>query len=194
MWRWATTCAIKPGIHCRRRQYVPWMLTYIVASNNICPATKYAATWPLSTHGCCRWETFWLRLPLVASLFRRCDVLWLWIACSPCVVSRILCVPWLQASGGWTRWEQWFWSSCTSGTELGLWWGPPEECFGGSEGPGSDRPGGGDSSVVSRSAGLVIERSWVRIPARAAGEFSSPGSTFCADSYFGIRSTPVLPQ
>ena len=22
----------------------------------------------------------------------------------------------------------------------------------------------------------------------------SPGSTFCADSYFGIRSTPVLPQ
>ena len=28
----------------------------------------------------------------------------------------------------------------------------------------------------------------------AAGEFSSPGSTFCADSYFGIRSTPVLPQ
>ena len=24
--------------------------------------------------------------------------------------------------------------------------------------------------------------------------FSSPGSTFCADSYFGIRSTPVLPQ
>ena len=28
----------------------------------------------------------------------------------------------------------------------------------------------------------------------AAGEFSSPGLTFCADSYFGIRSTPVLPQ
>ena len=27
-----------------------------------------------------------------------------------------------------------------------------------------------------------------------AGEFSSPGSTFCADSYFGIRFTPVLPQ
>ena len=34
----------------------------------------------------------------------------------------------------------------------------------------------------------------VRIPAGAAGEFSSPGSTFCADSYFGIPSTPVLPQ
>ena len=33
-----------------------------------------------------------------------------------------------------------------------------------------------------------------RIPGGAAGEFSSPGSTFCADSYFGIRSTPVLPQ
>ena len=37
---------------------------------------------------------------------------------------------------------------------------------------------------------LVIERSWVRIPAEAAGEFSSSWSTFCADSYFGIRSTP----
>ena len=31
-------------------------------------------------------------------------------------------------------------------------------------------------------------------PAEAAGGFSSPGSTFCTDSYFGIRSTPVLPQ
>ena len=40
----------------------------------------------------------------------------------------------------------------------------------------------------------MIERSRVRIPAGAAGEFSSPGSTFCADSYFGVRSTPVLPQ
>ena len=39
----------------------------------------------------------------------------------------------------------------------------------------------------------MIEKSRVRIPAGAAGEFSSPGSTFCADSYFGIRSTPVLP-
>ena len=39
----------------------------------------------------------------------------------------------------------------------------------------------------------MIERSRVRIPAGTAGEFSSPGSTFCADSYFGIRSTPVLP-
>ena len=25
-------------------------------------------------------------------------------------------------------------------------------------------------------------------------EFSSPGSTFCTNSYFGICSTPVLPQ
>ena len=40
----------------------------------------------------------------------------------------------------------------------------------------------------------MIERSLVRITAGAAGEFSFPGSTFCADSYFGIRSTPVLPQ
>ena len=36
----------------------------------------------------------------------------------------------------------------------------------------------------------MIERSRVRIPAGAAGEFSSPGSTFCTDSYFGIRPTP----
>ena len=40
----------------------------------------------------------------------------------------------------------------------------------------------------------MIERSRVRIPAGAAGEFSSPGSIFCADSYFGVRSTPLLPQ
>ena len=40
----------------------------------------------------------------------------------------------------------------------------------------------------------MIERSRVRIPAGAVGELSSPGSTFCAGSYFGIRSTPVLPQ
>ena len=31
-------------------------------------------------------------------------------------------------------------------------------------------------------------------PCGSGGKFSSPGSTFCADSYFGIRSTPVLPQ
>ena len=40
----------------------------------------------------------------------------------------------------------------------------------------------------------MTERLWVRIPAGAAGEFSSPWSTFFADSYFGICSTPVLPQ
>ena len=43
-----------------------------------------------------------------------------------------------------------------------------------------------------QSDGLVIERSRVRVPAKAAREFSSPGSAFCVDSYFGIRSTPVL--
>ena len=37
----------------------------------------------------------------------------------------------------------------------------------------------------------MIERSRVRIPAGAAGEFSSPGSAFCADSYFGIHVTAV---
>ena len=39
----------------------------------------------------------------------------------------------------------------------------------------------------------MIERPRVRVPVGAAGEFSfSPESTFCADSYFGIRSIPVL--
>ena len=40
----------------------------------------------------------------------------------------------------------------------------------------------------------MIERSQVQVRAGAAGEFSSLGSTFCADSYFRIHSTPVLPQ
>ena len=40
----------------------------------------------------------------------------------------------------------------------------------------------------------MTEMSRVQIPAGAAGEFSSPESTFCADSNFGVRSTPVLPQ
>ena len=35
----------------------------------------------------------------------------------------------------------------------------------------------------------MIERSQVRVPAGLAGVFSSPESTFCGDSYFGIRST-----
>ena len=48
--------------------------------------------------------------------------------------------------------------------------------------------------LSGQRAGLMIERWRVRIPAAAAGEFSSPGSTFRADPYFGIRSTPVLPQ
>ena len=37
----------------------------------------------------------------------------------------------------------------------------------------------------------MIERSWVPI---LAGEFSSPGSTLCADSDFGMCFTQVLPQ
>ena len=50
-----------------------------------------------------------------------------------------------------------------------------------------------DNSVV-RALDLVIERLQVRIPAGAAGEFSSLGSTFWADSYFGIHFTPMLPR
>ena len=40
----------------------------------------------------------------------------------------------------------------------------------------------------------MIERSRVRVPTGAARKVSSPGSTCCANSYFGIRSNPVLPQ
>ena len=42
---------------------------------------------------------------------------------------------------------------------------------------------GRDSLVVGKSAELVIERLRVRIPAGAAGEFSSLELTLCADSY-----------
>ena len=42
----------------------------------------------------------------------------------------------------------------------------------------------------------MTERSLVRTPPGAAGELSSPASasSVLIDSYFGIRSTPVLPQ
>ena len=53
------------------------------------------------------------------------------------------------------------------------------------------RAGSGDGSVVRLNARLVIERPRVRIPAGAVGEFASPALACCADSYFGIRSTPV---
>ena len=38
----------------------------------------------------------------------------------------------------------------------------------------------------------MIERLRVRIPAEAAGEFSSPGPTFCADSYFRYPFHPCV--
>ena len=44
------------------------------------------------------------------------------------------------------------------------------------------------------STGLVIERSRVRVPAGAAGEFSSPGSTFCADTEVSVLSPVLLQQ
>ena len=40
----------------------------------------------------------------------------------------------------------------------------------------------------------MVERSQVQVPAGTVGEFSSPEFSFCADSYFSIRSTPLLPQ
>ena len=50
------------------------------------------------------------------------------------------------------------------------------------------QPGGGGGGGVQDSS---VDRLGT---GGAAGEFSSPGSTFCADSYLGIRSTPMLPQ
>ena len=44
------------------------------------------------------------------------------------------------------------------------------------------------------SARLMIESLRIQIPTGVVGEFSSPWSTFCADSYFGTRTTPMLPQ
>ena len=38
----------------------------------------------------------------------------------------------------------------------------------------------------------MTERSWVQVPSGVAGEFSSSGSAFCADSYFSIHSTPMM--
>ena len=40
----------------------------------------------------------------------------------------------------------------------------------------------------------MIERLRVRIPAEAAGKFSSPESTLCVDSYSVSASPPVSPQ
>ena len=52
---------------------------------------------------------------------------------------------------------------------------------------GTVQPGEQDSSVI-KSTGFVTERLQVQIQAGAAGEFSSPESTFC------MRSTPTLPH
>ena len=40
----------------------------------------------------------------------------------------------------------------------------------------------------------MIERVRVQIPAETAGEFSSPKSTLCADSYSVFVPPPMLPQ
>ena len=59
---------------------------------------------------------------------------------------------------------------------------------------------GKSSSLINIRDTSVVKR-WTRdrkvsgtSPGRSGREFSSPGSTLCADSYLGIRSTPVLPQ
>ena len=46
--------------------------------------------------------------------------------------------------------------------------------------------------LVSKSAGLMIKRLWLRIPAEAVGEFSSPEWTLYADSYLLSVPPPVL--
>ena len=49
--------------------------------------------------------------------------------------------------------------------------------------------GGEPGKFVGKSAGLVIERLRVRIPAGAAGEFSSTELTLCAD-YCSVSVPP----
>ena len=53
--------------------------------------------------------------------------------------------------------------------------------------------GGGDSSVVRAPDSSLKGRGFESLLERREN-FLLQGSTFCADSYFGIRSTPVLPQ
>ena len=45
-----------------------------------------------------------------------------------------------------------------------------------------------------RASDLLLKGPGLESRQEAAGEVSSPGLTFCADAYFGIRSTTVLPQ
>lgn len=52
----------------------------------------------------------------------------------------------------------------------------------------------GKAIAQRQRAKLVIERSQVQVPSGAAGEWSSPGSTVCADSDFSVCSIPMLPQ
>ena len=49
------------------------------------------------------------------------------------------------------------------------------------------------AGIIVHSAGFVIKRSWVRLSPGRGFLFQSQISV-CADPYFGIRSTPVLPQ
>ena len=51
-----------------------------------------------------------------------------------------------------------------------------------------------ESAALRAGIAQWLERRTRDQNVQAAGECSSPGSTFSADSYFGIRSTPVLPQ
>ena len=51
--------------------------------------------------------------------------------------------------------------------------------------------GGGGGGGEQRTRDRKVRGS---SPVGATGSFSSPGSTFCVNSYFGIRSTHVLPQ
>ena len=50
------------------------------------------------------------------------------------------------------------------------------------------------SGRAGMSSGFVAERSRVRVQVEESEEISFPESTLCADSYFCIRSTLVLPQ
>ena len=80
--------------------------------------------------------------------------------------------------------------SCLAASELCSQWSWGQRAFDLLRGESTRRAG----RAQWLSAGFVIERSRVRALVGAAGELSSLGSASCADPYFSIRFTHVLPQ
>ena len=90
-------------------------------------------------------------------------------------IDPLWCWEWLPSS--WVKLKiLWFQHLCFVCTEIYIY---KRAC----------RPGCGNSSVVKYH--LMVKRLQVWVLEGAAGDFSSLGSTFCADSYVSICFTPV---